>query len=140
MLLASLLFYSALDINLPVNPNNRGQCNPQKLFCTSKTLVLQGNFASPPFQQPRKLAVYAPSSQCLFSPLFHGGSLVKFNIKINKVAECSALISLCQSTAHQLKSFAHSRINLSPFTKDFRVRGTQIEPYNYFSELPTWKH
>ena len=95
---------------------------------------------SPPFQQPRKLAVYAPSSQCLFSPLFHGGSLVKFNIKNNNVAECSALISLCQSTAHQLKSFAHSRINLSPFTKDFRVRGTQIEPYNYFSELPTWKH
>ena len=28
---------------------------------------------------------------------------------------------------NQLKSFVHLRINLSPFTKDFRVRETPIE-------------
>ena len=37
---------------------------------------------------------------------------------------------------HQLKSFVHLRINLSPFTKDFRVRETPIENSNYFSSFP----
>ena len=36
---------------------------------------------------------------------------------------------------NQLKSFVHLRINLSPFTKDFRVRGTPIEKLNYLSSF-----
>ena len=88
------------------------QSNPRLIrqFCTSW-----------PSHQPRKVAVYVSLSQCLSSPLFHGGSSVRFNIKISCVAEHSAVIQLCHSTEHHLKSFTHSRINLSPFTKDFRV-------------------
>ena len=70
-----------------------------------------------PFHQPRKVAVYVSLSQCLSSPLFHGGSSVRFNIKISCIAECSAVIQLCQSTLLHLKSFTHSRINLSPLLK-----------------------
>ena len=65
---------------------------------------------------------------------------MKFKVQIKGVAKSSAGRTIFQLLPHQLKSFAQPRINLSPFTKDFRVRGTQIEPYNYFSELPTWKH
>ena len=93
-----------------------------------------------PFHQPRKVAVYVSLSQFLSSPLLHGSSSVRFNIKINCIAECSAVIQLCQSTEHHLKPFTHSRINLSPFTKDFRVWETLIEYCNNFSKLPTWKH
>ena len=37
---------------------------------------------------------------------------------------------------HCLKSFVHKRINLSPFTKDFRVRETPIENSTYLSSFP----
>ena len=36
---------------------------------------------------------------------------------------------------HQLKSFIHPRINLSPFTKDFRVWETTIETFNNLSSF-----
>jgi hypothetical protein len=36
---------------------------------------------------------------------------------------------------HQLKSFIHPRINLSPFTKDFRVWETPIETFNNLSSF-----
>ena len=38
-------------------------------------------------------------------------------------------------SSEQLKSFVHLRINLSPFTKDFRVRETPIENLNYLSSF-----
>ena len=59
--------------------------------------------------------------------------------KIKAIAKSSAGRSIFQQLAHQLKSFAQPRINLSPFTKDFRVRGTQIEHDFNFSQLPPWK-
>ena len=53
--------------------------------------------------------------------------LMKFKIQIKSIAKSSAGRKIFQWLPHQLKPFVHPRINLSPFTKDFRVRGAQIE-------------
>ena len=58
--------------------------------------------------------------------------LMKFKIPIKSIAKSSAGRRIFQWLPHQLKPFAHPRINLSPFTKDFRVRGAQIEHYSNF--------
>ena len=56
----------------------------------------------------------------------------QFNGNFKQYAWVEKKILLC---VNQLKSFVHLRINLSPFTKDFRVRETPIEKLNYLSSF-----
>ena len=60
---------------------------------------------------------------------------MKFKIQIKSIAKSSAGRTIFQWLPHQLKPFAHPRINLSPFTKDFRVRGAQFEHYPILTSL-----
>ena len=120
--------------------SKRWQCNLLADLLYNKT-ALSGVCIVPTTLSWSKNAV-AHLFPMLYIPClnFTAHSWVKLKTGIKSLATSPVRTPHLQSFSLHLKSFTHSRINLSPFTKDFRVRGTQIEPYNYFSELPTRKH
>ena len=123
-----------------LNMNNRWRCDlPKCFFALNNQRIIRHSCNFCNFCLCKIVAVVL--YQCTSSPGldFEAVHLMKFKIQIKSIAKSSTGRTIFQWQSHQLKSFAQPRINLSPFTKDFRVRGTQIEHNSNFSQLPSWK-
>ena len=124
-----------------LNMNNRWRCDLLKCFFALKNQRIirhSCNFYN--FCQCKIVAVVLYQRTSSPGLDFEAIHLMKFKIQIKSIAKSSAGRTFFQRLSCQLKPFAQPRINLSPFTKDFRVRGAQIEHYPNFSQLPLWKH
>ena len=123
-----------------LNMNKRWRCDlPKCFFALNNQRIIRHSCNFCNFCLCKIVAVVL--YQCTSSPGldFEAVHLMKFKIQIKSIAKSPTGRTIFQWQSHQLKSFAQPRINLSPFTKDFRVRGTQIEHNSNFSQLPSWK-
>ena len=135
MLLAAKLFRSRLP-TLFLKVNKRWQCNLLADLLYNKT-ALSGVCIVPTTFSWSKNAV-AHLFPMLYIPClnFTAHSWVKSKTGIKSLATTPVRTGHLQSISLHLKSFTHPRINLSPFTKDFRVWGTPIETnYIYLASI-----
>ena len=133
VLLATRLFLLCLPSPF-LNVNNRWRCDlPKYFFALKNCRIVKHSCNSCNFCQCKIVPVVLYQRTSSPGLDFMAVHLMKFKIQIKSIAKSSAGRTIFQRLSHQLKSFAQPRINLSPFTKDFRVRGTQIEHNSYFS-------
>ena len=117
-----------------LNVNNRWRCDlPKYFFALKNYRIVKHSCNSCNFCQCKIVPVVLYQRTSSPGLDFMAVHLMKFKIKIKSIAKSSAGRTIFQRLSHQLKSFAQPRINLSPFTKDFRVRETQIEHESNFS-------